>query len=115
MFALPGLGLPLQRNLASLCVNLETFCGQKEMSALTMKVQTHYYAVDGMISILSSVLYLVFAAVLLVPLLESTSMSESHHIISSYILDGSMALFCWLHKQSIRSIKDFFYYYYLTF
>lgn len=72
-----------------------------------MKVQTHYYAVDGMISILSSVLYLVFAGVLLVPLLESTSMSESHDIISSYISDGSMALFCRLHKLSTRSIKDF--------
>lgn len=79
------------------------------MSAITMKVQTHYYAVDGMISILSSVLYLVFAAVLFVPLLESTSMSESHDIISSDILDGSMALFCRLHKQSTQSIKDFFF------
>lgn len=66
--------LPLQ--LLPVLVKKKKIVSILSMSAITTKVQRHYYAEDGKIEILSSAVYFSFAALRLIHLQDSTPMSE---------------------------------------
>lgn len=66
--------LPLQ--LLPVLVKKKDTVSILSMSAITAKVQRHYYAEDGKIQILSSAVYFSFAALRLIRLHASTPVSE---------------------------------------